>query len=254
MFATKSLRAFARVLLASLTAAAAICTVAHANPASDAVPPVPLEGTTASPCDPATSERIDFITQRLDERRRHARRWWMGFTSFYGIGTVVTSYQAAREEDSGERAVDAVSAVKAAFGTTRLFLFDRPAALYGGVPVSKLLPDCNAALARGEQLLHDAAHETRSRASWKRHLSIVGINAAGALIAGEGWGEREDAWKSAGIGVVVGEIMAWSHPWNGVRDLDEYDERFPASGLPSTPAVSWHWMPTPSGLVVGARF
>jgi len=254
MFSAIFPRAFARVLLSCLAAAAAICTVAYAGPSSDPESPVATEGAETAPCDPATSDRIAFIAQRLDERRRHARRWWMGFTSFYGIGTVVTSYQAARDEDAGERAVDAVSAVKAAFGTTRLFFFDRPAALYGGVPVRKLLPDCNAALARGEQLLREAAHETRSRASWKRHLSIVGINAAGALIAGEGWGEREDAWKSAGIGVVVGEIMAWSHPWNGVRDLDEYDERFPASGLPSTPPVSWHWMPTPTGLVVGARF
>jgi len=208
----------------------------------------------SAPCDPPTSEKLDFLTQRLDERRRHARRWWMGFTSFYGIGTLVTSYNAARDEDAGERAVDTVSAVKAAFGTGRLLLRDRPAALYGGVPVRKLLPDCDAALLHGEQLLHRAAHETRSRGSWKRHLSIVGINAAGALIAGEGWGEREDAWKSAGIGVIVGEIMAWSHPWNGVRDLEEYETRFPASGLPATPSVSWQWMPTPNGIAVSARF
>jgi hypothetical protein len=253
MFAATRPRAFACVIVSWL-AAAAVCTLAHAEPASDADLSAPLEDTATSPCDPATSQRIDFIAQRLDERRRHARRWWMGFTSFYGIGTVVTSYQAARNEDAGERAVDAVSAVKAAFGTTRLFFFDRPAALYGGVPVRKLLPDCDAALERGEQLLRDAAHETRSRTSWKRHLSIVGINAAGALIAGEGWGEREDAWKSAGIGVIVGEIMAWSHPWNGVRDLDEYHERFPSGGGPATPPVSWHWVPMPNGVAVVARF
>lgn len=251
MFAAKRPLPFA---LLSFSSMVAICTVAHADPTSATPPPPPLEGAAPSPCDPDIRERIDFISGRLDERRRHARRWWMGFTSFYGIGTIVTSYQAARNEDAGERAVDAVSAVKAAFGTTRLFFFDRPAALYGGVPVRRPLPDCDAALERGEQLLRDAAHETRSRSSWKRHLSIVGINAAGAIIAGEGWGEREDAWKSAGIGVIVGEIMAWSHPWNGVRDLDEYHERFPSGGVPATPSVSWHWLPMPNGVAVVARF
>jgi len=178
----------------------------------------------------------------------------MGFTGFYGLGALVTTYQAANEDDAGDRAVDIVSAVKAAFGTTRLLLFDRPAALYGAVPVRKDLPDCDAALAHGEELMKRAAHETRSRSSWKRHASIVGINAAGALVAGEGWGEREGAWISAGVGVVVGEIMAWTHPWNGVRDLDEYEARFPESVLPAAPRVSWQLLPTANGVMVRATF
>jgi hypothetical protein len=146
--------------------------------------------------------------------------------------------------------VDIVSAVKAAFGTTRLYFFDRPAALDGGQPVRRELPDCDAALGRGEALLEQAAHETRSRSSWKRHASIVGINALGAVIAGEGWGEREDAWISAGIGVVVGEAMAWSHPWNGVRDLADYEARFPGE---SSKAI-WRLVPTLNGLVLSAQF
>jgi hypothetical protein len=202
-----------------------------------------------TPCEGPTGERIDFISARLDERRQHARRWWIGFTSFYGIGTVVTATQAALEDDAGHRAVDIVSSVKAAFGTTRLYFFDRPAALDGGEPVRDALPACDAALARGEELLRRAADETRSRSSWKRHASVVGINALGAVIAGEGWGEREDAWISAGIGIVVGEIMTWTHPWNGVRDLEEYEERFGGA-----PATTWQLVPTLNGLMVTASF
>jgi hypothetical protein len=205
------------------------------------------------PCAPATAEPLDAILRRLDERRSYARRWWMGFTGFYGLGTLVTAYQAADEDDAGKRAVDIVSSVKAAFGTTRL-LFDRPAALYGGVPVRRELPDCDAALAKGEELMRRAAKETRSRASWKRHLSIVGINAAGALVAGEGWGERGKAWTSAGIGVVVGEIMAWSHPWHGVEDLEEYETRFPDRRVQSTPKIRWALLPSTSGIVLRATF
>lgn len=205
------------------------------------------------PCEPGTAEPLHAIVGRLDERRSYARLWWMGFTGFYGLGTLVTAYQAAEEDDAGKRAVDIVSSVKAAFGTTRL-LFDRPAALYGGVPVRKELPDCNAALAKGEELMRRAAKETRSRASWKRHLSIVGINALGAVVAGEGWGERGKAWTSAGIGVVVGEIMAWSHPWHGVDDLDEYEARFPDRRVQSTPKLRWALLPSTSGVVLRAEF
>jgi hypothetical protein len=207
----------------------------------------------SSSCETSTAARLDFVAGRLDERRPHARRWWFGFTSFYAIGTVVTSYQAATEDDAGDRAVDIVSAVKAAFGTTRLYFFDRPAALHGGVPVRERLPDCQSALERGEELMDRAAHQSRSRYSWKRHASIVGINAAGALVAGEGWGERKDAWVSAGIGVVVGEIMAWTHPWNGARDLAEYEERH-GDGPADRSRLQWQLLPTGNGLMVHARF
>src|SRR6185295_17913734 len=195
-----------------------------------------------------TGEKIDFISSRLDERQKHARIWWMGFTGFYGIGTVVTTVQAATEHAAGDRAVDIVSAAKAAFGTTRLFFFDRPAALHGADPVRGELPNCDAALARGEELLKRAAHETSSRASWKRHASIIGINALGAVIAGEGWGDRQGAWISAGLGIAVGEAMAWSAPWNGVRDLDEYEGRFGAT------KATWQLVPTLNGLVLSAEF
>ena len=204
----------------------------------------------STPCKGTTAEKLEFISSRLDERQRHARIWWMGFTGFYGIGTVVSAAQAATEHDDGDRAIAIVSTVKAAFGTTRLFFFDRPAALDGGEPVREKLPDCDAALARGEELMQRAAHETRSRYSWKRHLSIIGINSLGAVIAGEGWNDRQDAWVSAGIGIAVGEVMAWTHPWNGVRDLEEYEARFPAT----TSKAIWQLVPTLNGLALSAQF
>jgi hypothetical protein len=214
---------------------------------SNASPGAPV----SAPCEGITAEKLDFISSRLEERKRHAHVWWTGFTGFYAIGTVVTAAQAATEGHTGDRAVDIVSSVKAAFGTTRLFFFDRPAALYGADPVRHELPNCDAALARGEELLRRAAKETSSRASWKRHASIIGINALGAVIAGEGWGSRKDAWISAGVGIAVGEVMAWSHPWNGVNDLGEYEERFPEG---ETPKATWQLVPTLNGFVVSARF
>ena len=68
------------------------------------------------------------------------------------------------------------------------------------------------------------------------------------MIAGEGWGDREGAWISAGLGIAVGEAMAWSAPWNGVRDLDEYEGRFGAT------KATWQLVPTLNGLVFSAEF
>ena len=108
MFAAKRPLAFALLSFASMVA---ICTVAHADPTSATPPPPPLEGAAPSPCDPDISERIDFISGRLDERRRHARRWWMGFTSFYGIGTIVTTSRIGQSAHTIAREVFALSSL-----------------------------------------------------------------------------------------------------------------------------------------------
>src|SRR5262245_43855674 len=65
-----------------------------------------LSAPASVPCEGVSGEKIDFISSRLDERRKHAQIWWKGFIGFYGIGTVVTSVQAATENDAGHRAVD----------------------------------------------------------------------------------------------------------------------------------------------------
>jgi len=228
-----------------------LATHAVAEPTQETTFPVPAPE--LAPCDPATSERLDFVMARLEERHTYARRWWMGFTGFYGIGTVVSSVQASQEGNSGQRANYAISAVKAAFGTGRLW-FDRPAAVRGAEPVREELPNCTAALDRGEQLLQRAARETRSRSSWKRHLGVIGVNVAGALIGGEGWGARKDAWISAATGIAVGEVMTWSHPWHGEEDLAAYESRFPDRAASSQSRLQWQLLPTPTGLAVLARF
>ena len=183
----------------------------------------------ASPCDEETGARVAFLTERLEGDRKWARNWTVGFRSFYGLGTVVTAAQAIDEDDSGDRAVDIVSSVKAAFGTARLF-WSPPNARLGASAMYEVSLDsadsCQRRLEVGEAELRKNAKEAQSQYSWKRHASIVGINALGAGIADGFYDSGPDAWISAGVGVVVGEIMSYLHPSRAADDLPEYERTY----------------------------
>ena len=45
-------------------------------------------------CSAGTGERLRFIEDRLEERRPYAQYWWMGWTGFYGLGTIIQSVSA----------------------------------------------------------------------------------------------------------------------------------------------------------------
>ena len=204
-------------------------------------------------CDSDTSARIRFIESRLDAGAPYARNWWTFFTMFYGTGTIYSYVRAAKTGDNAKRANSYVSAAKAAFGTTRLLLA-QPTAKLGSKPMREVTLDsreaCREALVIGEELLRRNAKESERRYSWKAHLATVAINVAGALIVSEGYGGSRRAWTSAGVGIAVGEVFNWSHPWNGTRDLEDYEREF--GGSPDT--VRWNLIPDATGLRILARF
>jgi hypothetical protein len=80
------------------------------------------------------------------------------------------------------------------------------------------------------------------------------IHAATAIIVGEVWGARKDAWGQAAVGTVVGEGIIWSYPWQATEVAEEYERRFPATGLPPQPRVSWGVAPTVGGAGLYFRF
>ncbi len=207
-------------------------------------------------CSDGTAERLRFVEDRLEERRPYANYWWMGWTGFYGIGAVVSSVQAGTEDDEGKRADYVVSAVKATFGVGRLVLFP-PTAKAGAAAMRDVAPSdetaCRERLRIGEELMRTNARETASRWSWKRHAAIVGINVAGGLIVAEGFDEPR-GWRSAGIGIGVGEIMTFSFPWKAEHDLDEYEQKFGATTDYSARKISWAVAPFPGGLAFGMQF
>jgi len=180
----------------------------------------------------------------------------MGWTGFYGIGAVVSSVQAGTECDEGKRADYVVSAVKASFGVGRLLLFP-PTAKYGADAMRIVDPSdesaCRERLRIGEELMRTNARETESRWSWKRQAAIIGINVAGGLIVAEGFDEPR-GWRSAGIGIGVGEIMTFSHPWKADDDLAEYEQKFGNTPDLSPRKISWGIEPRLGGLALAMQF
>jgi hypothetical protein len=215
------------------------------------------EGVDLGRCSGGTRERLSFIENRLEERRPYAKYWWIGWTSFYGLGTVIESAQAATEGDDSKQADEVVGAVKASIGVARLLIWP-PTAKLGAAPMRVVAPTdesaCRERLRIGEELMRKNARESKARWDWKRHAINVGINVAGGLIVAEGWDDPSRGWRSAGIGIAVGEIFGFSHPWKADDDLAEYDAKFGQSADLAPTKISFEVTPRLGGLSFGMRF
>jgi hypothetical protein len=208
-------------------------------------------------CSGGTAERLHFIEDRLEVRRPYAQYWWLGWTGFYGLGAIVQSAQAPFEGDDSRQADLVVSAVKASFGVTRLLIWP-PTAKAGADAMRVVEPtdesQCRERLRIGEELMRKNARESESRWDWKRHAGNVGINVAGALIVAEGWDDPWRGWRSAGIGIAVGEVFTFSHPWKADDDLAEYDEKFGQSADLNPKKISWDIAPRLGGVAFQLKF
>lgn len=208
-------------------------------------------------CSEDTAARLRFIEQRLDEGRTYAQYWWLGWLGFYGLGTAITSAQAATENDAGKRADHIVGAVKALGGTIRGAIV-RPTAKHGAdamvaIPATSQ-DNCLQRLATGEDLLRKVAKEAQSRYSWSRHFFNIGVNVGAGLIVAEGFDQPSDGWTSAVIGVAVGEAMILSSPWRGRKDLADYESEFAPVPMPRSAKVSVQLVPMIGGVGLQLAF
>jgi hypothetical protein len=229
-------------LLVSLTPA-----LAGAEPAAS--PSVSLDR-----CAGDDAARVRYLEDRLDSRRTYADYWWKGWMGAYGLGTVIEAVQASTHDDEGRKADYAVSAGKALFGTVRGALTP-PTARVGADPMRSVEPvdaaTCRQRVEVGEELLRKNAKESESRWDWKRHAANVAINVAGGIIVSQAFDE-DRGWASAGVGIAVGELMTFSHPWHGDDDLTEYEQKF--GGLPPAQRVSLSIAPWQQGARLLVRF
>ena len=204
--------------------------------------------------DAEVDARLQYLEQSLDDRRTYAKWWWRGWTGFYALGVGVQSTRAAIESEDGKQADLVVSAVKALGGTINLLR--HPLAWKDGADPVRELPnetreDRLARLALAEKMLHEEARAADRKYKWISHVANIGVNAAGAAIVHGGWNDRTRAWRSAGVGIAVGEIMLWTSPGWHRPAWDEYERRFdPAAAS----RVSWRVLPTIGGVAVEARF
>lgn len=198
--------------------------------------------------------RLDYLIERLDYKADYAAYWWRGWTGFYALGVVFQGVRAGLENDDSSQADLALSAGKAVLGT--FTLLRHPMAWDHGADSVRAMPnetreDRVARLAFAENKLHRFARVTDRRLNWMSHAQNVAINAACAGLVHGVWDDPSRAWRSAGIAIVIGEIMLFSHPWWPRKDYDAYEQRF---GMASEPKVSWQIVPTYHGVAVHARF
>jgi hypothetical protein len=193
-------------------------------------------------CESGTEARLRFLEEHLEGRRTYADLWWKGWNTVYAGGIVVEGVRAGLEDDRGERADRIVGAVKSGIGLAQN-LWSPPPARLGASELDDLPTDspegCAQRLARAEEILRrnaEASHDERR--SWIPHLGNLGLNLAGALIVAKGFDERS-GWGSGALGFAVGEVRIWSYPWHAGGALEEYERRFPASGVPQGPPTTW---------------
>jgi len=224
-------------------------------------PPVQAEAPAPDPalerCAGDTGARLRFLEASLAGDRRYADLWWKGWSTVFAGGIVVQGTRAGFEGDEGQRADLIVSAAKASIGLARSLWSPPPARL--GATELEAMPtataeDCAERLARAEEILRRNARKTASeRRSWIPHAANLGLNLAGAVIVAEGFDEK-DGWVSGAIGLAVGEGRIWSYPWQATNALAEYERRFPASGVPHSPPMTWHFESWGAGARLTLRY
>lgn len=240
---------------AALVWAALVCVLGGTQARAAETPPA-LESSARPRAleDREVRARLAYLEEHLEARRRYANLWWRGWTGFYALGVVVQSTRAGLTDDASERADLIVSAVKATGGVIKLLYL--PLQAKDGASAIEAMPAATPEqrlqrLARAEEQLRANAAEADRRYSWVYHLLNVGVNVGGALIVWQGFDDPARAWRSAGIGIAVGEVMIWSQPWWPSGDWEEYQRRF---GDVASGRVSWRIVPTAGGVALRGTF
>ncbi len=197
--------------------------------------------------------RLRFLEERLDGGEAWAKTWHWGWAGIYSASVVYGTTLAIVADQGKNRANHITSAVKSAIGTSWLLLYRHPGrngadsmrAVTGNSREARL-----ARLAEGEVLLQAVAKSAEQRTDWKYHAGNIALNLAGAGFI-FGLGRDSDAWKSLGVGIVVGELSIWSAPKSGIQDLSDYQARF---GIKTASRFHWTIVPTMGGAALRVTF
>jgi len=205
--------------------------------------------------DEEIERRLAFITERLDNGRRHAAYWQYGWLAVNGGGTIVSGVQAGFD-GGNDQAYDIAEAGKSLIGTVYLLVQPMPGR-DGAAPI-RSMPDAThadriARLLRAEEMLRATAVRSRERTSWLMHGGNIGLNlVTGAILLG--LGAPDLAAMSFFLDTAMGEVQIWTQPWQPRKDWEEY-QRFVAGGQAGTPrGVSFRVAPTTRGAALLVKF
>ncbi|MEE4600535.1 MAG: hypothetical protein V2J65_04585 [Desulfobacteraceae bacterium] len=204
--------------------------------------------------DEEISQRLRFIEQRLDEGRRHANYWQLGWSGFYAVSGAVSGTSAFRTDDGDNRANYIVGTTKSALALTSQLL--RPLGARHGADEIRAMPAESRAdrlnqLEQAEELLRQNAERAGERTMWRTHLTSLAVNLAGGA-AIWAFGDSKDALISVASGIAFSELAIYTQPGRAITDLEDYENKF--SGYHSQQRFSWHLFPTKKGAGVGINF
>jgi hypothetical protein len=188
-------------------------------------------------------EQLAYLESSLDASRDAIRLWQDGWTAVYSSSAIVYTALAIDANNSDDRTVSALGAVRAALAASLLTAHPHP-----GRAGADRIRDMEGAtlqekLAAAEEVLRESAHRTASKRRPTRHVRNILVNTAfGALV----WavGDRRDALPFTLTGIAGGEALLLTLPEQPRRDLAEYRRRF---GAARATARSWSIGPAPGG-------
>lgn len=180
------------------------------------------------------AERLEFLQERLQAPQLHARIWYWGWLAAFA-GSII--YQAVRMALVDRSALDAnaqladygVSAAKSALALGNRLLFFRLPERAGAAPIGDQSLGVTARIKRGEAALARYAKSAARRMSWIRHALGLAVNLAGFFVIWRGYSDLRRALINSGFGLVAGQAIIWTQPWQSVSDLEEYESQYGAA-------------------------
>lgn len=196
-------------------------------------------------------QRLRFVESSLDANRRHAQLWHWGWTAANGGSVAMNSVSLALDDDSGSRVYSGLQIGISTLGLVDLLVRDPVPGRAGADPIRA--GDPATRLARGEALLAAAAEHAQDRRAWPAHLANAALQAAAAAVL-LGVDEPGYAAASFGLGMLGGEAMLWSAPYQPARDWRTYQEMVSRGGLPAEPKAELRFVPTTQGFAFEVRY
>lgn len=196
-------------------------------------------------------QRLRFLESRLDAGRRHAQLWHWGWTAANGGSIAMNAASMALDDDAGSRTYSGLQIGISTFGLVDLLVRDPVPGRAGADPIRE--GDPATRLAHGEALLAAAAEHAEGRRAWPAHLANAAIQTAAAAVL-LGIDEPGYAAVSFGLGMLGGEAMLWSAPYQPARDWRSYREMVTRGALPAEPKAEFRFTPTAQGLAFELRY
>ena len=209
---------------------------ALAQPALTLTVPTATTATVASTAgDAQLDAKLRFLEERLDESVTHAKAWFWGWMSVFVVsagvqGARLALVDSADADATAQRADLVITIVRSALALGNHLLRYRIKVRDGADPMRAISGDDRRAklerLAMGESLLEDYAAESERRYSWIRHALSAAVNLAGFFILWLGYDDLTQGIINSAVGLVVGETIIWTQPWQPVSALEDYRSTF----------------------------